>query len=283
MDLDGDNKTPSAIAARDTVEQLRGAVRAQLTQNQREMYDLGYLDPTASRFAVNPTTELVLEARSPEDTSAPLVTFYAQPISDNVLPVDLPKVRHWLDPNNHRYDPLPGQLFVPSGTRRGISDGVLAYSSSNGIYKRFLAIRRVGSVELGPGSVWQWPKGDQRWIIDSRKLIAQFAQLLRFLIRFGADFQRSSSWRVFINIRSSKGATLGHFAGGWAPPFEFSDETTFCIEPHVQLDLTFAGADTDIEACVLEAATRLELAFGFWKPRVYNEHTGEPELTGFTY
>lgn len=259
-------------------------LRAQLTATQREMYDLGYLDPTAADFALNRVSMLAIQARSSEDVAAPLVTFYAQPEDPDASSVDLPGVHQWLEPNNHRYEPLPGQMFVPHGTRRGITDGVLAISSSDaGRYMRFLAIRRSATVELGPAAVWQWPEGKQPWIIDSKSLIAQFAQLLRFLIHFRADFQPPGGWRVFINIRGAQGAALGHFAQGWAPPFEFRSETTFCLEPHVQLELAFSGKDEEIDERIREAATRLELAFGFWKPRIYNQRTGELELTGVSY
>jgi hypothetical protein len=226
----------------------------------------------------------VKSARSAEDADAPMVTFYAQPAEPAPNPVDVARLYEWLEPNNHRYEPLPGQLFVPSGTRRAISDGMLALSSrSNGLYMRFLVVRRSGSVELGPAGVWQWPRGEQRWIIDTMKLVAQFAQFLRFLVRFGTDFHLVGPWRVFVNIRNAEGAALGHFATGWAAPFEFENETTLCLEPHVQLELGFTGTEAEIDERIREAATRLELAFGFWKPRVYKQRTGALELNGGTY
>lgn len=282
MDKDGDTTPP--VSDQQPIERLRGLLRTQLTPTQREMHDLGYLDSAASGFAVNPVTTLVMQARSSEDASAPFVTLYAQPTEPGPSPIDLLRVHEWLEPNNHRYEPLPGQLFVPSGSRRGIADAVLVSSYSDlGLRMRFLVVRRSGTVEIGPASVWRWPHDAKPWIIDSRRLIAQFAQFLRSLIRLCTDFQRPGGWRVFINIRGAQGATLGDFAQGWAPPFDFRGETTFCIEPHLQLELAFGGTEKEIDERVREAATRLELAFGFCKSRVYNERTGVAELSGVTY
>jgi hypothetical protein len=265
-------------------DRLRGLLRAQLTASEREMFDLGYLDPTAPQFAVNPVTVSVSSARPADDAAAPMITIYAYPAEAALSPVDVARLHQWLEPNNHRYEPLPGQLFVPSGSRRAISDGMLAMSSCDlGRYMRFLVIRRSGSVELGPGCVGRWPRGEERWIIDTKKLVAQFAQLLHFLVRFGNDFQQVGPWRVFVNIRAAQGAALGHFAEGWAAPIEYENETTLCLEPHVQLELRFAGTEREIDERIRETATRLELAFGFWKPRVYNERTGELELSGVSY
>lgn len=101
----------TGVAAGDRLPRL---LRAQLTPIEREMFDLGYLDPTASDFGVNPVTVSVSSARSAEDADAPMVTFYAHPAEPAPGPVDVARLYQWLEPNNHRYEPLPGQLFVPS-------------------------------------------------------------------------------------------------------------------------------------------------------------------------
>jgi hypothetical protein len=225
---------------------------------------------------------MALGARHADDAPAPLLTIFAHPVATQRTSVDLSRALEWLEANNHRYEPLPGQLFVPS-SRRGIADGVLASSSNGGVYTRFLVIRRSGSVDLGPASVWQSPQGERHWIVDSKKLVAQHAQLLRFLVRFGTEFKQAGGWRVLLNIRNAQGAALGHFAQGWAPAFDYHNETTLCLERHLQLDFTFGGTEEEIEGCTREFATRLELAFGFWKPRVYNERTGALELSDVTY
>jgi hypothetical protein len=254
--------TDASFSLITTTEQLRAVARAQLSPAQRELFDLNYLDATAAGFALNPVTTMALAARSADDVGAPLVTFYAQTTESSPTPIDLPRLRDWLDPNDHRYEPVPGNLFVPPGTRRGISDGVLAMAPPDaGLYLRFLVVRRAGTVELGPACAWQWREGKEPWVVDSIKLVAQVAQLLRFLIRLGADFQRKGGWRLLINIRGAQGAILGHFAEGWAAPFDFPGETTFCLEPHVQLEVTFPGTEDAIDACIREAATRPRTRF----------------------
>jgi hypothetical protein len=276
--------TPPAPSGPAGADDVRGILRAQLSSGQRELDDLGYLNPTGPAFALNTVTRLALAARQADDAAAPLLTLFAQPVTAETPPVELARVLEWLEPNRHRYAPLPGALFVPnSNSRRGIADGVLASSSSAGLYTRFLVIRRSGSVELGPASVWQNPQGERRWIVDSKKLVAQYAQLLGFLRSFGAEFKRPGAWRVLLNIRNAQRAALGHFAEGWAPAFDYHNETTLCLEPHVQLDFTFSDTEEETEDRIREFATRLELAFGFWKPRVYNERTGVLELADVTY
>src|SRR5438132_367105 len=120
---------------------------------ERERVALGYARPTDADFIKNTLTASL----DPEDDQragpAPQITFYAQPATDGG-PLNLEPLPTWLKSAERRYEPRRDLAFVPE-THRGFVDGVIAANDfGNGRYRRFLAVRRTGSVEYAPYCAW---------------------------------------------------------------------------------------------------------------------------------
>lgn len=252
---------------------------------ERERIELGYATPLDPDFATNALVAQLGPGDEDGLPPGPRFTFYAQPTAA-VDPLDIERVAAWLVPNERRYEPLPGALFVPM-TKQAILDGVLAYSDfGDGVLGRFLAVRRTATVEYGAYCAWSRGIGGKpTWMMSAKHVMAQFEQLLRFLTELAAQFRVAGQWQVFCNARAMTGVIVVGFGEGWISPFDFRPRVR-CGEDRFQFEVPFGGEGRAHEAAVRELAERLDLAFGSTSPRVYDragEGAGKIAYGGIQY
>lgn len=256
-----------------------GAKRFVLSRLQQERIDLGYLHPSEPGFADNSLARnLRVGAFEGAVDRAPRITFYAQPQSQ-VPNIDLPAMRAWLAAANaHRYPPFRNRDFVPA-SKRMLSDGVLAFNDHGEGYSRYLAFRTSGSVEYAPNCSWQWgeEKRDSYFVIQTKWLCGELEQFCHFLRALTSETGINGAWTILVNLKNARGAVLVGFGKGWEQHPRDRDLTT-CLDDHLQLDFELAAGD-QIAPLVRSFAERVEFAYGFDKPRVFNvwEPVGELE------
>ncbi len=248
------------------VEKLLAADLGALT---RERVALNYVAPNDPDFAMNYLTARLDPGTTNGLPESPMVTLYAQPPADAKL--DLARLATWLEKVPSKYPPAPDQLFVPR-TRRGIVDGILAANERGDgeRLRRFLCVRRTGTVEYGAYCAWSSTRFNQPvWLMSLNLVVLQFAQLLFFLDAVGSEFQLNGEWTLRCNARNVKEVVLVGFGKGWAQPFRDAAEVTFPLEDRFQLELSYAGEAAGHDAVLRDFASRFDFAFGSSHLRAY--------------
>lgn len=237
-------------------------LRSQLSPEERERFDLGYLDPTADSFAINVITEPFIEE------AHPVVTIYSLPKPHAAL--DLTWIHGRLaDPSLRAVDPIPENHLVHD-YNRPIADGVVAYDGGDWrTADELLVLRRSGSVELVAPDIVSGSDKDGRFYIYQTILVMRFAQVLNYIARLGSEIDRSD-WHAFVNIRDARSCKLGVPHRSYRSILH-DDDGGSCLDRHLQFDFAISGRSPDeITRLPLEFDRRLNFAFGFDRPRAHS-------------
>jgi hypothetical protein len=253
-------------------------VALQLGPFARERLALGYADPRDPAFALN-----MLTARLDPDAveglpPSPKVTLYVQPAAEARL--DLARVAQWLTATVSTYPPASDNTFIPH-RKRGIVDGVLAANErGNGArLRRFLAVRRTGSIECGVECARSMQTyGEAVWILHLKLVVLQFSQLLGFIDAVASEFALNGPWTIWCNARGVKPVVLLGFGERWAEPYRDGADISYPLEDNFQVEQQYAGGSGAHASTVREFATRFDFAFGSTKPRAY-DYPGEDDAT----
>ena len=255
-----------------------------------ERVELRYIAPSQPGFARNYLTDRLDPPDPKEGRPAPKVTLYAQPTTEG-SPLDLVRLAEWLEPNARRYEPNKEESFVPPTTRRGIVDGVLALEdyAGEGRFRRFIALRRTGTIEYGAYCTWSVTSaGGSVWVISLKTLVLQVAHFLALLEDLGATFETGRSWKIWCNARCIADAFLAGFGTGRAEPFQgfFLRTPSFALEDRFQLSFTY-GNDPDSRGLAIgDFARRFDFAFGSLQDRARDrtgDKAGAINFAGVTY
>jgi len=250
-----------------------------------ERWRLGYATPAEDTFGRHFFSDLLLPEDDDQAGPAPKVTFYAQPIGV-AAPVDVAALGSWLDPNARKYEPATYLAFVPPESR-GIADGIVALEDRrvDMRFRRFLAVRRTGTVEYAAYCVWRHPM-QPIWLLNLKLLVLQFAQFVRFLDDVATAFDRPRRWQIYVNARQMSRSVVLGFGEGWAEPYRDFEEPSRCWDEQFQLVLEHDGEVSGIDVLVGSFADRFDLAYGSTRGRAHNlrgDRVGEITFGGERY
>lgn len=247
----------------------------------RERLELGYADPHDPDFAVNALTTRLGPDLVEGLTPPPRVTFYAQPALSAGL--DLARLAQWLASAVSTYPPSAENMFIPHH-KRGIVDGVLASSEhgSGSRLRRFLAVRRTGSIEYGVDCVRDMQRyGEAVWIFHLKLVVLQFAQMLAFIDAIASEFAINGPWTMWCSGRGVKPVVLVGFGERWAEPYRDGAHISYPLEDNFQIELEYPGGANTRAATIREFATRFDFVFGSTQARAYDYPDGPDASLGF--
>ena len=264
-----------------------------INEVQAYLSSQGYADPSSSAFGDNTYTKrlgLIIrrEDGSPEIAQARhYTTFVACPniLTDELISTSTEEFWNWLDPNNRRYLPDLGGVFLPTDKRTTL-EGILLSGERcqigdalTGFIERFLRINRNGYIELGCNLARQ-RGGDIGFAF-----VSTIGSLWQFL-GFVTDLYRLEGvhmpFKVMLNMKGTEHTLLHDLGEGWREPFGEGEHAyrPTCLDPNIQIIEELRSVDVDdrsIAEIVKRVATRVDNAWGQREPRCYNSAGHDPE------
>lgn len=253
----------------------------------------GYADPSSSKFADNTYTRRLGFIISREEGNREIVqahhftTFVAYPniLINELINTSSEEFWNWLDPNNRRYLPAPGGIFLPTDKRTTLDGIVLSDErfrigeTGTQFIERFLRINRNGFIELGCNLARQ-ERDDVGFAFVP--MIGIFWQFLGFV----TDVYRLEGvhmpFKVMLNMKGTENTLIYSLGKGWREPYREGVDTyrPTCLDPNIQIIEELRSADVDdssIAEIVKRVATRVDNAWGQREPRCYNNANHDPD------
>ena len=238
-------------------------LRSQLSPQDRELFDLNYLDPSEiEKFARNLVTDLF--PTDIEGAQRPLVTIYAAPVLSIEVGHSL-LLRRIQDPGLKNYAPAMEAGPLVPGISRPFGGGVIAHDGNRGLREMTSAfvLRTSGSVELIDGEATA--ASDGRSTLYLRHTLIHTAQVLSYLLLFGEKLERDE-WGVTVNVRDAARATLGDQHERYQRGF--STEPHHTLERHLQFRASVHRSDEERNRATIQRLDEfLSFAFGYREPR----------------
>ncbi|WP_166398810.1 AlbA family DNA-binding domain-containing protein [Rubrobacter marinus] len=260
---------------------------------EEELSRRGYGDPSSATFGDSPYNRR-LAARSPEgrmEAATRWASFLLLPTSPGGTALaDRAGLVDWLDPNEHRYEPHPRDLYLPTAVPRPVLGGVaslsIAYEDGRpvgGRAKDYVRVGFDGSVEYGfaPASVTALPDGTEVPYFIGTRIAAKLWQTLGFAAAVRSQLSLAAPHLLSVNLARTEGAILAGFADGWEDPrgdFLELQEAPRCLEPNAQIRRELRAEDfaeisaataTDPPPQVRELAEEVCFAFGIPQPVLF--------------
>jgi hypothetical protein len=283
----------SRIAEEYEVREMLERARRLYLGVEEQLARRGYSDPYSPDFGHNPYTRRLATRDAGFGTERVLpgmwATFALLPTAPATVRQDRADWLSWLDPNQRKYDPETGGLFIPYDVRRPVLGGIacakLNYvdGAPTGFDDEYLRVEFDGSVELGfsPARI----RDESRRIFWGEKLIRRLWQTLNFVADVRFRLGILAPHLLAVNLRNTEGAVLAGFASRWSGQdptvgawVDFEDAPR-CLEPNIHIRREFTAQD--FEAVVTAGATppqqMRELAddvcsaFGIENPVLFNE------------
>lgn len=250
----------------------------------------GYVDPSSTEFANSTYTRqlgMVVRGVSSWEVvqASHYVTFVACPdlLADDLVDTS-EGLWSWLEPNNRRYQPDPGGIFLPVNKRTTL-DGIILTDeryclrdAQTKFIPRFLRINRNGYIELGCNLARKEGDDVAFAYVPTIGFFWQFMGFVTELYRREAVYR---PFKVMLNMKGTEGTLLYSLGEGWLEPFdELREYRPRCPEPNIQIIRAMRSADLSedlIAEVVREAAERVDNAWGEREPRCYNHANREPQ------
>ncbi len=226
---------------------------------EEELSRRGYSDPSSAEFGDNPYTRRLADDRRLDEAGHRLpAEMWASLVLIPTLPTRARQDRadwlSWLDPNERKYEPDPGGLFLPYDTKRPILNGIAClqphHRGGSADLDEYLLLGFDGSVEYGfVPAICDVELGSElvRYFLGV-KLLHRLWQLLNFAAEVRSRLGIVAPHLLVVNLQGTGGAALAGFARGWVSPIE--DMWDFarlqkCLEPNVQIRRELTAADFD--------------------------------------
>lgn len=170
----------------------------------------------------------------------------------------------WLNPNDRRYQPSPGSLFVPSGIPQPTLGGIACVkqydemdeSGRHMIVKgvdSYLVVRFDGWIELGFSSVARQHSSDDlggAFLFKGGVLTGLVWQAVNFANDVRRRLELSSiPYLLLVNLKGTQGAILTDFAQDWLnfdpahSAWMDAEDAPRCLEPNVQVRRELSAQD----------------------------------------
>lgn len=251
----------------------------------------GYDDPSSTEFADNTYTKQIGTVVTGETGSEVVqashyVTFLACPdmLEYDLIDTSREELWSWLEPNDRRYQPDSGGIFLPLNKRTTL-DGIILTDeryylreAQTKFTSRFLRINRNGYIELGCNLA---VKRENDIAFAYVPMIGLFWQFIGFVTELYRREAVYTPFNVMLNMKGTEGALLYYLGEGWLEPFDRTREyRPRCPEPNIQIIRPMRSADLSddlIAEVVREVARRVDNAWGEREPRCYNHADYDPQ------
>jgi hypothetical protein len=252
----------------------------------------GYGNPTGNGFAENTYTKyLGLTIRRPQYNreivkAEHFVTFVACPniISEDCIDTTKDELWNWLNPNDRKYPPNIGGIFLPlekKATLDGIvlnDDNFFIRDQRLNLRPRFLRVNRNGYVEMGCSLAEQY--GDNIVFIYV-PIVGYFWQFFNFILELYRHEYMNYPFKIMLNMKGTENALLGNLGKGWLEPIgEGRLYAPRCIENNIQIIREIRSADAeqgDVEKIIKGVAAQIDNAWGQREIRCFNNVQHDPQ------
>ena len=282
----------SRIAEEYEVREMLERARRLYQGVEDELARRGYSDPYSPDFGNNPYTRPLATRDAGFGTERALPGMWAAftlvPTAPATVRQDRADWLSWLDPNQRKYEPETGSLFVPFDIRRPVLGGISCAKrdyvdgSPTGLDEEYLLTGFDGSVELGfsPARI----RSASQRIYFGGKLVRRLWQTLNFAAEVRSRLGILAPHLLAVNLRNTEGAVLAGFASRWTDQDPIGgawvdfDEAPKCLEPNVQIRREFTaqdfeevvGAGSTPPQQMRELADDVCSAFGIENPVLFN-------------
>jgi hypothetical protein len=246
-------------------------------------------DPSDALFGQNDeTARLSMRRRDcssePGEPATSFAVFSAVPSQDSILRIEPQELRGWFDPNQRRYDPDRGRLFIPIDGRRPQVDGAIAYETSGGpneteLWTRYLLLKYSGYVEYGGRFAYCHSNEVYFALTPMISYLASFIRFVQDLYQLG---RCETGFFPYITLVGTKNSQLSHLAKGWREPFGQADPfVSRCALPHLQLageEIKPSSELPEVLTSIRRMASTIDHAYGVWETRAFNHpNAGDPD------
>lgn len=271
-------------------EETRRAPRPVLTSHVEMLASRSLGDPTSPLFGHNEqSTRLSMRRRecstTPTEPASSFAIFSAVPQSPPGLSLDPNDLRAWLDPNARKYQPDPGNLFIPIDNRSPRLDGAICTEGTrrgdSDLWAKYVLLKYDGYVEYGAGYAHCY-KDETYFALTP--MVAGFWSFIHFVQEFYLLGKSEATVTAYLTMVNTRNSQLGHLGQGWREPWpdEFGERfERRCEDNHVQLaskPLQPKDGPDLVKEAVKDIARRIDHAYGVWDLRAFNSPAhGDPE------
>jgi hypothetical protein len=257
----------------------------------------GLDDPDSPHFGNNPEANRIPMphrecTHEREYASDSRVILSALPLVERTIQIPVSEaLRQWLEPNQRKYDPDPGGLFLPIEGCKPRLDGILCEERldlERNRYEKYLLILESGYVEMGEVLVYH---SRDRTYFAFTPMIARLWQFINFVLDLYAQNAGEGQFIVILNMINTLGSMLALLGKGWMEP-GVKDVLGRTFDPatshhNIQIASAPLGVDLqpeDVFTLVRQIAQRVDYAYGVWNLRAFNHpNFGDPSSLNPSY